>query len=59
RKEKKNLNTLLAWGHAKAIEEILNKVQCKIAIADQFADEKFIISKISKINKDKIACIMA
>ena len=25
KKEKKNLNTLLAWGHAKAIEEILSK----------------------------------
>jgi len=51
RKEKKNLNTLLAWGHAKAIEEILNKVQCKIAIADQFADEKFIISKLQEKGK--------
>ena len=47
-KEKKNLNTLLAWGHAKAIEEILNKVECKLAIADQFADEKFIISKLQE-----------
>jgi len=47
-KEKKNLNTLLAWGHAKAIEEILNKVECRLAIADQFADEKFIISKLQK-----------
>ncbi len=47
-KEKKNLNTLLAWGHAKAIEEILNKVECKLAIADQFADEKFIINKLQE-----------
>jgi ribonuclease HIII len=47
-REGKNLNTLLAWGHAKAIEEILNKVQCKTAIADQFADEKFIISKLQE-----------
>lgn len=47
-KEKKNLNTLLAWGHAKAIEEILNKVECRLAIADQFADEKFIISKLQE-----------
>jgi len=47
-REHKNLNTLLAWGHTKAIEEILNKVECKIAIADQFADEKFIISKLQE-----------
>jgi len=51
RKEKKNLNTLLAWGHAKAIEEILGKVDCNVAIADQFADEKFIISKLQEKGK--------
>ena len=48
RKEKKNLNTLLAWGHAKAMEEILSKVDCKVAIADQFADERFILSKLQE-----------
>jgi ribonuclease HIII len=47
-REKKNLNTLLAWGHAKAIEELLSKVDCAIAIADQFADERFIKSKLQK-----------
>jgi len=47
-REKKNLNTLLAWGHAKAIEELLSKVDCKIAIADQFADERFIQSKLQE-----------
>ena len=49
--ENKNLNTLLAWGHAKAIEEILSKVDCNIAIADQFADERFIISKLQEKGK--------
>jgi len=53
-KEKKNLNTLLAWGHAKAIEEILNKVECKLAIADQFADEKFIMSKLQEKGRNLI-----
>lgn len=47
-KEKKNLNTLLAWGHAKAIEELLLKVECQTAVADQFADEKFILSKLQE-----------
>lgn len=51
KKEKKNLNTLLAWGHAKALEEILTKVDCKVAIADQFADEKFILGKLQEKGK--------
>jgi len=51
-REKKNLNTLLAWGHAKAIEEILSKVDCKIAIADQFADESFILGKLQEKGKE-------
>ncbi len=50
-KENKNLNTLLAWGHAKAIEEILAKVDCKVAIADQFADERFILGKLQEKGK--------
>ena len=48
RREKKNLNTLLAWGHAKAIEEILSQVDCNLAVADQFADESFILSKLQE-----------
>jgi len=48
KKEKKNLNTLLAWGHAKAIEEILTKVTCEVVIADQFADESFILGKLQE-----------
>jgi len=46
KKEGKNLNTLLAWGHAKAIEELLQKVDCGTAIADQFADKRFILGKL-------------
>lgn len=33
-----NLNKLLAWGHARAIEDILGKVECDHVISDQFAD---------------------
>lgn len=51
KKEKKNLNTLLAWGHAKAIEEVLSKVNCKTAIADKFADERFILDKLQEKGK--------
>ena len=39
-REGKNLNTMLAWGHARAIEELLKKVDCTVAIADQFGDER-------------------
>ena len=38
----KNLNSLLAWGHARAIENILAEVNCDNAIADQFGNEEYI-----------------
>lgn len=50
-RENKNLNTLLAWGHAKAFEEILGKVDCNVVIVDQFADERFIQSKLQEKGK--------
>jgi len=49
--EGKNLNTLLAWAHAKAIEEVLSKVDCKNVLSDKFADEKFIIGKLQEKGK--------
>ena len=41
-----NLNRLLAWGHSRAIENILNKEECDYALADQFGDEKLIINAL-------------
>ncbi len=39
----KNLNRLLAWGHARAIENILEKVpDCPRALSDKFANESLI-----------------
>lgn len=38
----KNLNRILAWGHARAIENILQKVDCEAAITDQFGDERYV-----------------
>ncbi len=38
----KNLNRLLAWGHARAIENLLEKVPCDRVVADQFGDERFL-----------------
>jgi ribonuclease HIII len=37
-----NLNRLLAWAHARSIENILMSVDCNRAIADQFGDESYI-----------------
>jgi ribonuclease HIII len=46
----KNLNHLLAWGHATAIENLLARFpDCTQAIADQFGDERYILSQL----KDK------
>jgi ribonuclease HIII len=38
----RNLNRLLAWGHARAIENILERVPAGKAVTDQFGDEKFV-----------------
>ncbi len=35
----KNLNRLLAWGHATAIEQLVQQTGCQEVIIDQFADE--------------------
>jgi ribonuclease HIII len=37
-----NLNRLLAWGHARVLENLLERVPCRNAIADQFGDERFV-----------------
>jgi ribonuclease HIII len=51
RREGKNLNNLLAWGHARALESLLTRQPSQIAIADQFGDEKYIKSKLMEKGK--------
>ena len=46
-----NLNVLLAWAHARAIENLLGKVECKKVISDQFGDEKYLKEKLMKKGK--------
>lgn len=46
RSERKNLNHLLAWAHARVLEDLLQKAPCRFALADKFADEKFIQSRL-------------
>ncbi len=47
----KNLNTLLAWGHARVIENILLRVECKKAISDQFGSEDYIKNALMELGK--------
>lgn len=44
----KNLNKLLAWGHAKVIENILEKHPCEYALSDKFGDESLIKNALQK-----------
>ncbi len=43
-----NLNELLAWGHASAIEELSTKTGCQSAIIDKFAGEHVVERALSK-----------
>jgi ribonuclease HIII len=45
----RNLNRLLAWGHAKALENLLERgVTCDRAISDQFGDERLILNALQE-----------
>ncbi|MCP4179204.1 MAG: ribonuclease HIII [bacterium] len=47
-----NLNRLLAWGHARSLENILSKdIDCDMAIADKFGNEKLIKNALMKNGK--------
>ena len=44
----KNLNHLLAWGHATAIGELVEKTKCTEVIIDQFASEHVVESALRR-----------
>lgn len=48
----KNLNNLLAWGHARAIENILEKQDCNYAISDKFGNENLILNALMTKGKN-------
>ncbi|MBP1659754.1 MAG: rnhC [Candidatus Aminicenantes bacterium] len=48
----RNLNRLLAWGHARAIENILERVPAGKAITDQFGDERFVRNALLKKGRE-------
>lgn len=47
RKEGKNMNTLLAWGHARSIEDLIEKgMRPTYVIVDKFADARYMEKKL-------------
>lgn len=49
----KNLNKLLGWSHARAIENLLiDNPSCNLAVADQFGDKKVIQDALLKNGKE-------
>ena len=48
----KNLNSLLAWGHATAIEELVQSTHCHNVIIDQFASEHVVINALKRKHLD-------
>lgn len=47
-----NLNKLLAWGHARVIENILEETDCNIALSDQFGSPELIKNALMKKGKN-------
>jgi ribonuclease HIII len=48
----RNLNRLLAWGHATAVAEVLAKEPCGRVISDKFGNERLIADALKKKNID-------
>lgn len=48
----KNLNHMLAWGHAKTIESMVKDCGCKHALSDKFSSESLIHSHLIKQDLD-------
>lgn len=48
-----NVNKVLAWGHARAIENLLMKVECKRVLLDKFGSEKTI--RVALMRRGKAA----
>ncbi|MCX7973581.1 MAG: ribonuclease HIII [Candidatus Aminicenantes bacterium] len=47
----RNLNRLLAWAHARVIEDLLSQVPCSLVITDQFGDEFYIRQALMKLGQ--------
>jgi ribonuclease HIII len=47
----RNVNDILGWGHARVIENLLTKVDCKKAISDQFGNKRIVQSALMERGK--------
>jgi ribonuclease HIII len=47
-----NLNRLLGWAHAKAIENILDVKTAPVAISDKFGNEKYILNSLQQKGRE-------
>lgn len=47
-----NLNKILAWGHARVIENLLDKVDCENALSDKFAKKYLIENALMEKGKE-------
>ncbi|MFA5879269.1 MAG: ribonuclease HIII [Candidatus Margulisiibacteriota bacterium] len=45
-----NINEILAHSHINVLEKVMSKVDCKIALSDQFANENLLLSKLKEKN---------
>ena len=50
--EGRNLNHLLAWAHARTIENLLECATCRLAVADKFGNENYIRSRLMNKGRD-------
>ena len=48
----RNLNKILAWAHSRAIENILEEVNCSVAVTDQFGDKSFVLNALMKKGRE-------
>lgn len=48
----RNLNRILAWAHARALENILEEVRCPLAITDKFGDQSYVLNALMKKGKN-------
>jgi ribonuclease HIII len=47
----RNVNDILGWGHARVIENLLTKVDCKKAISDQFGNKNIVLRALMERGK--------
>lgn len=48
----RNLNRILAWAHSRAIENILEEVNCSVAVTDQFGDKSFVLNALMEKGRE-------